>query len=82
MNSISDVIRHKNYPTPKGKSDVIINLLVDQDINCKNVTYEVVTNLGATAGLKRKRAEAIGDDDDEELQDKKNITRDDVEESE
>ena len=82
MNIVSDVIKHKNYPTPKGKSDVIINLLVDQDINCKNVSYEIVTNLGATAGQKRKRAEAIGGDDDEELQDKKNFTQDDCEEAE
>ena len=79
---ISDVIKHKNYPTPRGKSDVIINLLADQDINCKNVSYETVTNLGATAGLKRKRAEAIGDDEDEELQDKRNTTQENLEETE
>ena len=64
----SDVVKCKNYPVPSGKSDVKINLLFDQDINCKNVTYEIITRMGATAGLKRKRAVAIGDDEESELQ--------------
>ena len=62
---ISDVVKHKVYPTPKGRSDVIVNLLFDQDISCKNVSYELVARYGATAGIKRKRAEATGDADDE-----------------
>lgn len=59
------MVKHKIYPNPKGKSDIVINLLFDQDISCKNVSYELVARYGATAGLKRKRAEAIGDDDGE-----------------
>ena len=46
---------------------VLINMLYDQDINCKNVSYEVVTKHGATAGIKRKRADGIaGPDADDE----------------
>ena len=59
------MVKHKIYPNPKGKSDVIVNLLFDQDISCKNVSYELVARYGATAGVKRKRAEATGDDDEE-----------------
>ena len=62
------MVKHKNYPVPKGKSDVKINLLFDQDINCKNVTYEIITKYGASAGIKRKRVAATGDADDEDLQ--------------
>ena len=42
------------------------------------MSYEIVTNLGATAGVKRKRAEAIGDDDEDDLQDKKNAAQGDT----
>ena len=62
------MVKHKNYPVPKGKTDVKVNLLFDQDINCKNVSYEIITRYGATAGIKRKRAAATGDTDEEDLQ--------------
>ena len=45
---------------------MVVNLLFEQDINCKTVSYEVITKLGATAGMKRKRAAAIGDEDGDE----------------
>ena len=40
---------------------VRINAIYEVDISCKDITYEMVTNYGATAGVKRKRAEAIGE---------------------
>ena len=44
---------------------VVINMLYDQDINCKSVSYEVVTKYGATAGSKRKRVDGTTETDDE-----------------
>ena len=43
---------------------VKINTIHEVDISCKNVSYEMVTNLGATAGAKRKRAEAQAGSED------------------
>ena len=54
----SDMAKPKVYPVPKGRMGVKFNPLFDQDINCKNVTYEVVTARDSN-GLKRKRAGAV-----------------------
>ena len=43
---------------------VRINAIYEVDISCKDITYELVTNYGATAGAKRKRAEATGESDE------------------
>ena len=61
----SDICKRKIFPTPKGKMGVVINMLYDQDINCKSVSYEVVTKYGATAGSKRKRVDGTTETDDE-----------------
>ena len=63
-NHSSDVLKHKIYPTPKGKMGVHVNMIYDQDITCKSVSYEVVTRYDAVAGIKRKRADATGTDDE------------------
>lgn len=51
---------------PKGKMGVLINMLYDQDVNCKSVSYEVVTKYGTTAGVKRKRADGTTEPDAED----------------
>ena len=43
---------------------VHLNMIYDQDITCKNVSYEVITRYDAVAGTKRKRADATGTDDE------------------
>ena len=63
-NHASDVLKHKIYPTPKGRMGVHLNMIYDQDITCKNVSYEVITRYDAVAGTKRKRADATGTDDE------------------
>ena len=62
-----------------------LNMLYDQDINCKKLTYEVVASTEIASGVKRKRAEAIvisddesekeckGNDDKKDLNEKKEI---------
>ena len=55
----SDIVKCKIYPTPRGKMGVHVNMLYDQDIYCKNISYEVVTRYDVTAGMKRKRMDAV-----------------------
>ena len=67
----SDILKHKIYPTPKGKMGVHVNMLYDQDISCKSVSYEVVTRYDPVAGDKRKRLEAAIESGDENVESKK-----------
>ena len=64
---------HKIYPNPTGKMGFHLNMLYDQDINCKKLSYEVVTRSDSTCGIKRKRAEAIVISDDESDGGKKEV---------
>ena len=61
----SDIVKGKVYPNPTGKMGFHLNMLYDQDINCKKLTYEVVASTEIASGMKRKRAEAIVISDDE-----------------